>query len=160
MATRLARRTGATVRMVMATASCAVTAALCGADERCDLAVDIKSCGRLTTRFHTPGVSTWRIKRIVGRRPRGRPINLEALDAELVYLGRRNSVRGAEPHKRRQPPANKSIADLGLQVRPCGHQRCPVLGNALFPRQPAQGAPHVAFMVLQGLGRQPSGRMV
>src|SRR6266566_1253549 len=64
MATRLARRTGATVRMAMAIASCAVTAALSGAHKRCDLAVDIKFCGSLTTRLHTPGVSTWRINAV------------------------------------------------------------------------------------------------
>src|SRR5215831_21378422 len=64
MAVRLARRTGAHVKMAIATASCAVIAALSGADERCDLAVDIKSWGSLTTRLHTPGVSTWRINAV------------------------------------------------------------------------------------------------
>ena len=42
---------GATVRMAMATASCAVTAALIGAGDCCDLAVDIISWGSLTTRL-------------------------------------------------------------------------------------------------------------
>src|SRR5260221_583704 len=166
MATRFASRTGATVRMAVATASCAVTVALSGADDCCDLAVDIRSWGSLTTRLHTPGVSTWRInavflsvspplrlssrsrpiwsrrwqaldysdirvpgshqpppRRIVGRRAGLRAIALEALEDDFVHLARRNTARGAEAHIGRQPPANKSITDLGPQFLPGGRQR-------------------------------------
>jgi hypothetical protein len=45
----------------MATASWAVTAALAGANALCERAVRIIAKGRLTTRFHTPGVRTCRI---------------------------------------------------------------------------------------------------
>src|SRR5215831_8447644 len=97
---------------------------------------------------------------IAPNRPRLRAIAQEALEDALVHLGRRNTVCGTKPHKRRQPPANKSIPDLGPQLLPCGRHRRPVLGNALFPRQPAQGALHVALVVSQRLERQPSGHMV
>src|SRR5262249_49934628 len=50
-------------------------------------------------RIPRPGQSTPR--RVIGRPPGLRAIGLEVLDDELVHLGRRDTVRRAEPHKRR-----------------------------------------------------------
>src|SRR5262249_33487743 len=75
-------------------------------------------------------------RRIAGRRAGLRAIALEALENDLVHLGRCNTARGAEPHKGRQPPANVWILYLSPQFLPCGRQRRPVPRNALFPRQP------------------------
>ena len=59
MAVRLAKRTGATVRMAIATASCAVTAALIGEWSAQARAEVIIAKGSLTTRLQTPGVRTF-----------------------------------------------------------------------------------------------------
>ena len=68
---RFLMRTGATVSTAMATASCAVTAALTlhSAPRR---ASAIMANGSLSTRSHTPGVRTWRINSMFfGARPSG-----------------------------------------------------------------------------------------